>query len=102
MRTLRRVEPEERSPQTLPLSVAASEPVVAAVTDERDVTDLPREHPAWVRDAVALSRRARGIVARLRPAVFLVLSFWDHRIRSIAVGGRRVRIDASGSYAIDP
>jgi hypothetical protein len=33
--------------------------------------------------------------------VFLVLSFWDHRVRSIAVGERRVRIDASGSYAID-
>jgi hypothetical protein len=98
---VRRVEPEERAGHALPVTVAAAEPVVAAVAEERDVTDLPREHPAWVRDAVALSRRARGLVARLRPAVFRVLSFWDHRVRSIAVGGRRVRIDASGSYAID-
>jgi hypothetical protein len=98
---LRRVDPDERSPNALQVAVTGPEPVVAAITDERDVTDLPREHPHWVRDAVALSRRARALVARLRPAVFRVLSFWDHRVRSIAVGDRRLRIDASGSYTID-
>jgi hypothetical protein len=99
--SLRRVDPEERAPHLPAVAVAAPEPDVAAIAEERDVTDLPREHPAWVRDAVALSRRARSVVARLRPAVFRVLSFWDHRVRSIAVGGRRLRVDASGSYAID-
>jgi len=27
-----------------------------------------------------------------------VLSFWDHRIRSVLIGGSRVSIDPSGSY----
>ncbi|HEY1429890.1 MAG TPA: hypothetical protein VGF18_09975 [Candidatus Tumulicola sp.] len=101
MSALRRVDPEERSPNALHVAVAGPEPIVAAVAEERDVTDLPREHPAWVRDAIALSRRARVLVARLRPAVFRVLSFWDHRVRCIAVGDRRLRVDASGSYTID-
>jgi len=54
-----------------------------------------------VRDAVAASARARELVGKLKPVVVAVMSLWDHRLRSIIVGGRRVRVDPSGSYRAD-
>jgi hypothetical protein len=83
-------------------SAAQSEPVVPAIAQaELETTGLPNDHPTWVRDAIALSQRARDIVARLKPAVVRILTFWDHRLRCIVVGDRRVRIDASGCYRAD-
>ncbi|MBV9333496.1 MAG: hypothetical protein JO146_05780 [Candidatus Eremiobacteraeota bacterium] len=61
----------------------------------------PHDRPRWVRDAVAVSQRARELIARLRPVAVRVLSFWDHRIRAIVVGECCVRVDASGCYRID-
>lgn len=69
--------------------------------DELETPPLPREHPKWVKDAVAVSQRARRLITQLRPAVVRVLTFWDHHVRSIAIAGRELSVDVSGSYRID-
>jgi hypothetical protein len=80
----------------------ASDPVIPALAEaDLDAGHLPNDHPQWVRDAIAVSRAARDLVARLKPVVIRVLTFWDHGVRCIAVGGRRVGVDASGSYRIE-
>ena len=61
---------------------------------------LPRDHPAWQRDVLAVSARVRAIVARMRPVAVRVLTFWDHVVRSVAIGGRRVDVDPSGCYRL--
>jgi NADPH-dependent glutamate synthase beta subunit-like oxidoreductase len=100
---LRRVEAEELTNSLGAVSPArSSEPVVAALAEtDLDAGQLPHDHPQWVRDAVAVSRAARDLVARLRPIVVRVMTFWDHGMRCIVVGGRRVGVDASGSYRIE-
>jgi hypothetical protein len=76
--------------------------MVAAIGEsEAENTLLPRDHPKWARDAVTLSQRARETIARLRPVVVKILTFWDHRVRSAFIAGRRVCIDPSGSYRIE-
>jgi hypothetical protein len=62
---------------------------------------LPSDHPAWTKDALSLSQRARALLAQLKPVVIRVLTFWDHRVRSIFVGGRTLSVDASGSYRLE-
>ena len=69
--------------------------------DELETPPLPREHPKWVRDAVAISQRARLALTKLRPAIVRIMTFWDHGVRSIAVAGRRLDVDASGSYRLE-
>jgi hypothetical protein len=70
--------------------------------DERyDGPALPGDHPAWMRDAVSISQRARALLAVLKPVVIHVIGVWEHRVRSIVVGGRSMNVDASGSYRID-
>lgn len=69
--------------------------------DDLETPPLPREHPKWVKDAAAVSQRARQLIAKLRPVVVRVLTFWDHHVRSLAVGGRRLSIDVSGSYRVE-
>jgi hypothetical protein len=100
---LRRIELDETS-GALPLQIGAnrSESVVPVVAEtELETALLPHEQPRWVKDAVAVSQRARELIAKLRPAAVHVLSFWDHRIRAIVVGERRVGVDASGCYRAD-
>ena len=100
---LRRIEPEE-SAAALPLHVGASrsEAIVAAVQEaELETALLPYDHPRWVKDALAVSQRARELLAKLRPVAVKVLCFWDHRIRSIVIGDRRVQVDPSGCYRTD-
>lgn len=62
---------------------------------------LPSDHPAWMKDVVSISQRARTLFATLRPVVLHVVSFCEHRVRSIVVGERRVSVDTSGCYRID-
>jgi hypothetical protein len=96
----RRIELDDTQ-AALPLQVGTSrsEAIVPVVADaELETSLLPQDQPRWVRDAVAVSQRAREIVAKLRPVAVRVLSFWDHRIRSIAIGERFVDVDASGCY----
>ncbi len=100
---LRRIESEESAAAlTLQAGASLSEAIVPAVADaELETALLPREHPRWVRDAVAVSQRAREVIAKLKPIVIRILSFWDHRIRSIVVGDRRVDVDPAGCYRVD-
>lgn len=83
-------------------ALSAPGPVLPLISeDELETPPLPREHPKWVRDAVAVSQRARALILRLRPIIVRVLTFWDHSVRSVLVGGRRLDIDASGSYRLE-
>jgi hypothetical protein len=84
------------------LGADPNEPIVPAASDAEfdSGTQLPRDHPKWVRDTLTVSQRARDLIARLRPIALAVLSFWDHRSRSAVVAGSRLCIDASGSYHI--
>lgn len=100
---LRRLELDE-SAGAVPLQIGGSrsEAVVPVVAEAELETELlPHDHPRWVKDALAVSQRAREILAKLRPIALVVLSFWDHRIRSIVVGDRRVEVDPSGCYRTD-
>jgi len=97
---LRRIELDE-TPAALSVRLEAgrSEAIVPAVAEaELETALLPQDHPRWVKDAVAVSQRARELIAKLRPVIIHVLSFWDHRIRSIMVGDRCVAVDPSGCY----
>ena len=97
---LTRVESDEptQAPWVDTLSLGAAFAVPPPASAELETSLLPRDHPQWVRDALSVSNRAKEIIARLKPIVVGVLSFWDHRIRSVFVGGSRVSVDPSGSY----
>ncbi len=69
--------------------------------DELETPPLPREHPKWVKDAMAVSQRARHLISRLKPVIVRVLTFWDHHVRGIAIAGRELSVDASGSYRLE-
>jgi hypothetical protein len=62
---------------------------------------LPSDHPAWMRDSLSLSGRARALLARIQPVVVRTIACWEHRVRSIAIGDRTLRVDTSGSYRFD-
>ena len=84
------------------IELKTSAPILALLPDdELETPPLPREHPKWVQDALAVSYRMRRLIAGARPAIVRVLTFWDHHVRSIAISGRRLTIDASGSYRVE-
>ena len=89
----------------LAATAAPAPEVLAALAidpDERyDGPALPGDHPAWMRDAVSISQRARALLAALRPVMLHVIGAWEHRVRSIVVGGRSMKVDASGSYRLE-
>lgn len=80
-----------------PLAVTAA--YVPDIDPELHAT-LPRDHPAWQRDILSVSARARAVVAALRPVVVRVLAFWDHVVRAVAIGRRQLEIDPSGCYRL--
>jgi hypothetical protein len=99
---LRPIEREE-SPQALlhqPAQLGASEPIVAAIDSSDFESSLPRDHPQWVKDTLTVSSRARALIATLKPVALRIRGFWDHRLRSISVGGLRLGVDPSGSYCL--
>jgi hypothetical protein len=101
---LRRIEPDEGGAALGAPAASArpSEPVVPVVAEaDLETTGLPHDHPRWVRDAIAVSHRARQLLGKLKPVAVAVMSLWDHRLRCIVVGDRRVRVDPSGSYRAD-
>jgi hypothetical protein len=100
---LRRIELDESlAAQPFASAPNRAESIVPAVAEtECESPLLPQDHPHWVRDAIAVSARARDVLAKLRPVAVRVLCFWDHRIRSIVVGNRRVAVDPGGCYRID-
>ena len=79
-------------------SVPAALPFALQPDDELETPILPREHPRWVRDALAVSSRARRLFANLRPAAIAVMGFWDHQTRAVTIGRRTLGVDSSGSY----
>jgi hypothetical protein len=98
---VRRADIDE-NPFGLSPGVLQPDPPVVPVADA-DVQSgwLGQDHPRWPSDAVALSKAARELVAKLRPVVIAVRSFWDHRLRYVAIGGLRIGVDAGGSYRIE-
>ncbi len=62
---------------------------------------LPRDHPAWMRDTLSISQRTRALLGKLKPVALKIISQWEHRVRSIAIGNARLSVDASGSYRLD-
>jgi hypothetical protein len=102
---LRRVDAEEARLERRDLAALEThdaEPVAPPLlTVDTETELLPQGHPKWVKDGLSISQRARELIARLKPVVVRVLRFWDHGVRSIVVGGRRVSVDASGSYRTD-
>ena len=59
---------------------------------------LPPDHPAWLRDALSLSGRAKALLAKLTPYVIRAMTFWDHRATTLELDDVTLEIDASGSY----
>jgi hypothetical protein len=77
---------------------------IAGVRADADAPEvapsLPGDHPAWQRDVVSISARARAFMATLRPIVIKVVTFWEHRFASIAIGSQRLAVDVSGCYRL--
>lgn len=93
--------PANASLNTTP-ALALPPPLAIALDADVEIgNQLPADHPPWSKDTLSLSARARALLARLRPVVIRVLNFWDHRVRSIFVGGRKLSVDASGSYRLE-
>jgi len=100
---LRRVELDEPANVASQIDAARSEAILPAVAEtELETALLPHDQPRWVKDAVAVSARARELIATLKPAAVRVLCFWDHRLHAVVVGGRRVAVDAGGCYRVEP
>ncbi len=82
-------------------AIAALHPALAPLDPEL-VADprLPPDHPAWQRDVVSISSRARALLATLVPVVVRVVASWDHRVRELALGTRTLSVDPAGSYRL--
>jgi hypothetical protein len=63
-------------------------------------SSIPRDHPAWQRDLLAVSARVRAMIPHLASVTVRVLTFWDHVVRSARVGRRTIEIDPSGCYRV--
>ena len=88
---------ESTAPSIVPLAITATH--VPDVDAEMHAT-LPRDHPAWQRDILSVSARARAVVTALRPFAVRALTFWDHIVRGVNIGTRRVEVDPSGCYRL--
>jgi hypothetical protein len=90
--------------ETAPVVVGAEPLALAAFPVDADAdigaATHPADHPRWQRDVVSISARARTVLAQLKPVALRVLSYWDHRVREIALGGRRLAVDPAGSYRL--
>lgn len=93
-------EPTATRPSVDPIPYAPVLPVVAENELESTANGLPRDHPAWQRDALSISARARAIIATMKPIIVRVLTFWDHQLRHVPLGGRSITIDPSGCYRL--
>jgi hypothetical protein len=80
-----------------PLTLA---PLAPADADGELDLALPADHPRWQRDVLSVSARARAALAALAPLVVRTLTYWDHRLREIAFGHRRLAIDPAGCYRL--
>ncbi|TAM74073.1 hypothetical protein EPN44_12230 [bacterium] len=74
-------------------AVGEGEEIRAAVT-------LPPGHPAWPRDLLSLTRRARAALAALPQVIVQALSGWDHPLREALIAGSLVVVEAAGTYRV--
>ncbi len=85
----------------LGVDVASLVPIARPLPEESiAATSLPRDHPAWSRDLVAVSSRTKALLATMRPLIVRVATFWEHRVRSITIGTRALALDAAGCYRL--
>ncbi len=104
-----RVEQDAQAAQTAASSNAltltgSTAPLALAAIDYDDRwggLTLPSDHPAWMKDTLSISQRARALIAKLRPVVTRVIAYYEHHVRSIAIGNGRLSVDTSGSYRLD-
>ena len=89
------------TPPDAALAAVAALPVAIDTDDRWGGHALPGDHPAWLKDTLSISQRARALLAHVKPVVVRVVASWEHRVRSIFVGAQRLSIDASGSYRLD-
>jgi hypothetical protein len=80
-----------------PAIVAPLPPVDA---EAAGMPSLPGDHPAWQRDVISLSSRARSFIATVVPATVRALTYWDHRLREVAFGARTLAVDPAGCYRL--
>jgi hypothetical protein len=80
----------------LALQAPAIAPDLDGITDPR----LPADHPQWQRDVISLSSRTRALIATIVPTVVRTFSYWDHRVRELALGGRTLAVDPAGCYRL--
>ena len=91
-------EPSAARASLDPIAYAAILPI--PVDPELEATSLPRDHPAWQRDVLSISARARAVIATLKPLAVRVLGFWDHQLRELRIGARTLGIEPSGCYRL--
>jgi hypothetical protein len=96
-----RALPEQVAPAALAALAAQGVAPLALDPDGEFGSRLPPDHPPWARDVVSLTQRARALLVKLKPVVVRVLAAWEHRVRALTIGGRRVSIDATGSYRVE-
>ncbi len=101
-----RVEPDAQAAASsgapaLPGTLAPSALAAIDFDDRWGGHSLPSDHPQWMKDTLSISQRARALIAKLKPVVVKVITYWEHHVRSIVIGNERLSIDASGSYRLD-
>jgi hypothetical protein len=83
------------------VAVGVSSAAYATVEPDLDLDGaLPADHPRWQRDIVSISARTRALLATIVPVAVRLFTFWDHRVREIALGPRRLTIDPAGCYRL--
>lgn len=65
-----------------------------------EVERLPPDHPRWQREVLAVSARVRSLLTALLPVVVRALSFWEHAVTALAIGGRRPEVGPCGCYRL--
>jgi hypothetical protein len=80
--------------------LALGPPTIAPDLDGIADPRLPPDHPPWQRDVISLSSRTRALIATIVPAVVRTFSYWDHRIRELALGTRTLAVDPAGCYRL--
>lgn len=104
MKPLAEVEPHSALAQQSVVAAEIAAAAALAATGDVPLEEAPRlpsDHPAWTKDALSLSQRARSFIATLAPIVVRTLGYWDHRVRSIALRAGTLTIDISGSYRLE-
>ena len=88
-------QPLIEAPGPLPIGNVGADPDASEIRAR-----LPSDHPAWQVDTLSISSRTRALLTALRPAVVAVVTFWDHAVRTLALGSGTLSVDLSGCYRL--